>query len=372
MKTLKIMSAALFAVVLSSGAAFAFHDAGVADCAGCHTMHNSQDGMPVDPDNSDNPYLLVAASATDACLTCHAGYGQFAGGLGYGPGGDFYWVTKTWSWSAHGHDFASTGDSHGHNVVSPTYGIDVDATLTEAPGGDFLSSRLGCTSCHDPHGNQSFRILYGSGLPLGSPNGPVYNGGTYPFTEPAPLAKGNSRRTIKDGSGEETDAQHTVYKSGMSEWCANCHNDIHSGNTGNSVHPTGQNLGSGVAAAYNGYQNTDAPVGGDVATSYWGLVPFEAVNVDLTTVDSSNFTQGPTGNDQVACISCHRAHASAFADIARWDMGETFIIESRPRSVADGATVDDLANMYYDYEFVDNQRSLCNKCHVKDANDGEF
>ena len=38
---------------------------------------------------------------------------------------------------------------------------------------------------------------------------------------------------------------------------------------------------------------------------------FEAVNVDLTTADPSNYTQGPTSQDQVMCLTCHRAHATS-------------------------------------------------------------
>jgi len=37
-----------------------------------------------------------------------------------------------------------------------------------------------------------------------------------------------------------------------------------------------------------------------------------------------------------------------------------------------GATQDDIDNMYYNYVFVQNQRSLCNKCHVKDAGDAPY
>jgi len=309
-----------------------------------------------------NAYLLNNGNATDTCLRCHAGYGQFAGGDGYGPGGDFYWVTRTFSWSAHGHTSSSTGDSHGHNVVSPAYGIAQDATLTQAPGGDFLAQYLRCTSCHDPHGNQSFRLLYGS------VEGPKYNGGRYSFTADAPLAVGNSRTTTSD-SGKETDAHHTVYKSGMSEWCANCHTNFHSNNTTNFVHPTGEDLGSDIAAAYNAYISSDQIVGGSATTSYMGLVPFEDVSVDLATVDPANYTAGPTSVDQVMCLSCHRAHASAFGDAGRWDFSETFLIDSHPATTDIDFVQSDVDNKYYEYTFVTNQRSLCNKCHVKDAGD---
>ena len=169
----------------------------------------------------------------------------------------------------------------------------------------------------------------------------------------------------------ETNLAHTVYKNGMSDWCANCHDQFHSPNTTNFVHPTGVDMGSTVAAIYNAYISSDDLTGGDVGTSYMGLVPFEAVNVDFDDpqFDSTDYTQGPTGVDQVMCLSCHRAHASPFNDMARWDMSETFLIDSHPAGLDEGATQNDLDNMYYNYTFVQNQRSLCNKCHAKDYGD---
>jgi hypothetical protein len=325
-------------------------------------MHNSQDGAQVASVPEGNPYLLIDGNSSDVCLRCHAAYGQFLGGEGYGPGGDFYWLTKTYTWSAHGHDYSSPGDSHGHNVVSPAYALTADGTLTDAPGGDFLSERLTCTSCHDPHGNQSFRILYGTAI------GPIYDGIRYDFTEPAPLAKGNSRRTYL-GQGDETNAKHTVYKSGMAEWCSNCHTDFHSPNTNNFVHPTGQNLGSVIAGIYNAYVSSDDPTGGSQLTAYNGLVPFEDVDVNLDTVDPTNYTAGPVGTDQVMCLTCHRAHASPFMDIGRWDFNETFMAESHPAEGDGGLGEFDLTHKWYSYVLSPNQRSLCNKCHVKDLGD---
>ena len=363
-KTLTLAAAVVAVGALSTGA-LAFHDGGVAECAGCHTMHNSQDGAAVTGDGMSHAYLLKAANATDQCLSCHANYGQFRNGEGFGPGGDFYWVTKSWTWESHG-THTSTGDSHGHNVISPARGIAADATLLVAPGGDFDADFLTCTSCHDPHGNQDFRLLYGSAF------GPIYPGaGRYNFDHDAPLAKGNGRRTYQE-DGWETDAPHTVYKSGMGEWCSNCHTDFHTDNTSEYVHPVSVQLTAGIAANYNAYVSTDDITGGNQATSYWGLVPFEDVNADLDTVDPANYTTGPEGNDQVMCLSCHRSHASAFSDIGRWDFAETFIADSHPKTGDTGATADDIARKYYQYTFVQNQRSLCNKCHVKDAGDAPY
>lgn len=364
MKLTRLMTAALLCLVVSASGAFALHSGGVAHCDACHTMHNSQDGALV-TDAGGYEYLLRAANATDTCLSCHANYGQFYGGAGYGPGGDFYWLTKTFTWSAHGSPHESAGDSHGHNVISPANGIVADATLGAAPGGVFDSDFLTCTSCHDPHGNANFRLLYGSTL------GPVYPGGRFSFTADAPLAAGNSRRTYVGGGGNETDAQHTVYKSGVSEWCANCHTNFHSDNTDDFVHDVSADLDD-LAAVYNAYVSTDDQTGGVQATAYWGLVPFEDIDVDLTTVDTGAYTAGPASNDRVMCLSCHRSHASAFPDIGRWDFTEEFIIDSHPQLTDGNATQNDIDNMYYDYTFVTNQRSLCNKCHVKDAGDAPY
>ena len=361
MMRLKIALVASAGLLLGATGALAFHGGGVAECAGCHTMHNSEDGALI-TDAGGHPYLLRAANSTAMCLSCHAAYGQYDGGLGYGPGGDFYWLTKTFSWTAHGSTVTSPGDSHGHNVIYPG-NIAEDATLGTAPGGTFDSSFLTCTSCHDPHGNQNFRILYGSA------QGPIYPGsGRYNFTSDAPIAKGDSRRTYVGGGGNETNSQHTIYKSGMGDWCANCHTNFHSDNTTNFVHPIDENL-NGLADNYNAYNSSDDQTGGVQATAWWGLVPFEAVNVDLNTADVNNYTLGPYANDRVMCVSCHRAHASAFEDVGRWDFGETFIADSHPQLTDTGASAADVANKYYQYTFVLNQRSLCNKCHVKDFGD---
>jgi nitrate reductase cytochrome c-type subunit len=96
------------------------------------------------------------------------------------------------------------------------------------------------------------------------------------------------------------------------------------------------------------------------------------VNVDLGAVDPKNYTQGPTGVDEVMCLTCHRAHASAFPDAGRWDFGETFIADSHPAVGDGGVTGTEVEDSYYEYTFVANQRSLCNKCHVKDAGDAPY
>jgi predicted CXXCH cytochrome family protein len=166
----------------------------------------------------------------------------------------------------------------------------------------------------------------------------------------------------------------------MSEWCESCHSTI-SDNT--NKHPAGASDGllnqtAGTSNTmfynYNRYIET-GDLGGDVSTSYLALVPFEigaaATRTDL--LARSESTEGPDGASNVMCLTCHRAHASAFNNIMRWDSEEELLIDSMPDATQlAGMGVTDPTAPYYGKvigaggDFGEFQRSLCNKCHVND------
>lgn len=322
-------------------------------CDACHTMHNSQDAVLVDANSpTGNAFLLNDETPSDTCLDCHSQYGQNSSdGQTLGPGGDFYWTTRDFSWTdSDGTEFTVEGRECGHNIDAPGFGLKVDDTLTVAPGGTYDSSRMGCNSCHDPHGNTNFRMLYGVGATAAD-----YPGG-YQFSYPAPIAQGNSPQTGLADPGAEKFGQHTAYISGMSEWCANCHEGIHSATTTNTVHPVDISLGSRMSSIYNEYR-TSGDMSGDRATAYLPLVPFEDV---ANTVSS---TSGATASSKVMCLTCHRAHASPFRDAGRWDFDQTYSLLNRPSSEPY------LAQYVNNPLEPTNQRNLCNKCHAMDVND---
>ena len=342
-----IIGVAAAALVLIAAPTLAFHDAGVAHCNGCHTMHNSQDGALVDPDSpGGNPWLLNDATPSDVCLNCHAtrlGAVFATDVLNPDPlkgAGNFIFLLE--DNLNDGHAGASNpilGEAAGHNLDAPGHGLAADTTLTSAPGGTFPGSAMGCTSCHDPHGTDAFRMLYGAGRLVQD---------FYVFTEAAPDAEGLSIHF-----GTESSSNHTAYKGGMSAWCGNCHGDFHDNNT-DLIHPTGSTLGGSIATTYNLYNGTDDITGGVAATAYLAEVPFE----DAANTTSS--TAGPTAGSFVSCVSCHRAHGSSAPDAGRWDFSVTLLHEDGDESGS--------------YEIPDpygsiNQRSLCNKCHKKDEFD---
>jgi predicted CXXCH cytochrome family protein len=372
MRKIRLTVIALSVLGLATLPALAFHDAGVADCSGCHTMHNSQDGVAMNYDDAGGPgtapgtgypHLLLWASATDTCLECHAGDGG-----GYhvwssdvdNPdpvqanrgGGDFVFLEATNINDGHaGASNPIPGYSAGHTVVSPRFGIMPDPVLTTSPGGSYPSTDLACTSCHDPHGNDAFRLLYKDGQVSD------YSSGTIAWNV----------TLIADGipvfGPPESDTHHNAYQYNYSGWCATCHGDFHQGWSSSLIHPTGQPMATRQIQVYNSYRGTTncvanppngGPCGDGTATdAYLHWVPFE----DAANTTAS--TAGPTASSRVVCVSCHRAHATSAPDAGRWDFNVTLLDEDGLES---GSYA--IPNPY-----DANQRSLCNKCHSQDEFD---
>ncbi|MDW7710822.1 MAG: hypothetical protein SCH98_10130 [Deferrisomatales bacterium] len=370
------MALALF-LAFSGSPTRAFHDGGVGACKECHRMNR------LDPEGTvttlepggTRTAILLGSDPSSTCLRCHARSGSAsnvlsADGSSFTPGGDFYWLTRSYSWTVMGREHQSPGRNRGHNVVAAEFGLGEDGVLAEAPGGSYPAASLSCTSCHDPHavttgaegrpaelGQEEapaagFRLLGGVGYA---------RSGSEPFREAAPVARASSP------DWRETDSNHTAYGSGMSEWCANCHPLMLAG----GMHSTGRfaTLDSEMAARYNRYVKT-GDHSGDRSSAYLALVPFEAGTSDTAALDPSS-TAGPEGGrSNVMCLTCHRAHASAFEDIGRWDFSATFLAASHPAEGDVGVRPGEARASYYGRdvaaEFGPDQRSLCNKCHALD------
>jgi hypothetical protein len=429
--SLVIMAAALLTIGLS-GMAYAFHDGGVAYCEGCHTMHNSSGGQrmyraanqasgPQGVVGTTNQYLLQGTDQSSTCLMCHSGAtlssyhvltwplpAAGAAPANYTPGGDFAWLSKAYTWPRG----TSAGQIKGHNVVAADFGLIADTRFTSgAPGGNYPQSALGCQSCHDPHGR--YRIVDASGtvaLPaIGSSVLPIDGSGStgaIPTTDAAvgvyrllggkgyytksagaayafsnavdpPIAVSPSTYNRKE-TGSDT---RVAYGSGMSQWCANCHGGFHNETYPTTLrHPSGQKLTAAVIANYNAYVKS-GDLTGLVGTAYTSLVPFEEGTTDraaLTThaVFDGSQKGGADTNSVVMCLTCHRAHASAWDSSTRWNIKGTFLTEGgiyptiadSPNEAQGRSDAETKAGMYDRPAtvFATYQRSLCNKCHVKD------
>jgi predicted CXXCH cytochrome family protein len=328
------------------GPVLAFHQKGVANCNGCHLTHGEgvEGGMLVGPSADEG--LLIAESASDVCLVCHAeSLGAVLGADPLSPppergGGNFVFLVEDNLNDAAGGAFDPIlGDAAGHNLVAPGHNLTADARYTLAPGGTFPANQLGCTSCHDPHGNASFRMLNGAG--------PVMEN-VFTFANPAPVAAG-----VDINGPPETANHHTAYVSGMTEWCGNCHGRHHQGNSGSAFkHRVDGNFGGSASQRYNEYNGDSDPQGGNQATAYVPAVPFE----DTGATPSS--TTGTGVQSKIMCLSCHRAHATSSPAAGRWDFNVNLLaedgVESRSYAIPDPYGNPD-------------QGPLCNKCHDRSA-----
>lgn len=364
----------------------AFHEGGVGYCEGCHDLYGFQGNNEREAGVRG---MLRGSDPSSACLRCHANNGEDHNilsndGSTFTPGGDFYWLKRTFTYNSYGATKRSAGNRHGHNVVARDYGLNEDPDLALADGGSYPTSAMSCISCHNPHGitkgnkrnemAMSVSGSYGGNPPDGIIAGNYrllggigYNGGSQAgnadFAYDAPVAVANSNDWI------ETDTNHTAYGSGMSEWCSNCHSEFLNSY---SKHPAGNDakLTGEIITNYNSYMKT-GNFSGTQANAYTALVPFELGTSDKSLLNTSSMS-GPEayGKANVMCLTCHRAHASAFEAIGRWDFQATFIADSHPRAGDGGASGNDIINSYYGRdmtaEFGFYQRQLCNKCHVQD------
>lgn len=429
-----MMAAAVLAIGLG-GTANAFHAGGVAECSGCHQMHNAP----------STDFLLIKQDPSSTCLSCHMHPGDTAPSsyhvatadadmpagvppIQRGPGGDFGWVKKTYSWTAHGTPTTESGDSHAHNIISLDYGFAVDGTNATAPGGTYLSANLSCVSCHDMHGEYrraSDGNIYtpkdGKGpivasgstgtIPVAGTTVGVYRllWGLNPTTAgipsypgvPAAVSPGTYNRSevtyqTRVAYGIKTTGGHAAWGA----WCGTCHAGMLGGLSSHN-HPVDQALGSTIGTGTGNYTMYVAT--GDMTGVFGGfqanqgpftsLVPFMLAQTDyatLTTYSSKSAVgglplAGPASGDQVSCLSCHRAHASGWKNMLRWNPDNTFLTEldsagnvtwpgtdvpGDNSGASMGRKKAEIAASYYDRDArvfeTGYQRSLCNKCHAKD------
>jgi Zn-finger protein len=338
-----LLLAAVFAFQALTAHAEGFHRGGVGSCAQCHVMHDAEAGLIAQ--DGTRP-LLLAASATDMCLLCHGPTGVFGLDPQRPPrelgGGNFVFLLENnLNDAADGQVLPIAGEAAGHNIVSLSRGTTAESRWDRAPGGTFPSYALGCTSCHDPHGNASFRMLRGAG--------PV-PGGDAPFLNPAPTADGLD---VSDPATFESAGRHTAYHAGVSAWCANCHGLYHQENSSSLFeHPVDEVLDSGQRQRYNAYNGDLDPQGGSFATAYLPEVPIEGPTTSVTS------TVGAGSTDRFHCLTCHRAHASSAPAAGRWDFRVYRLAED---GVASGSYP--LASPYSGAD----QGQLCRKCHSQSS-----
>ena len=437
-----ILFAAAIAIFGLSTTSVAFHSGGIAECEGCHSMHNSFEGSSNVANRTfaqgTGAYLLKANDQTGACLNCHhaadttpssyhistAGIAQYDSTtpVEMTPGGDFAWLKKTMQ-KQNRTMIYTKGQRHGHNIIASDFGYVADLDLTVAPGGTYPAGNLACSSCHDPHGRYrrfADNTYATTGLPIF--NSGSYNNSANPIAGTAAVGAyrilGGAGYQPKSLTGsyvfttdpmdvvvastynrsEAVDQTGIAYGKNVSEWCANCHSGMLQGSYTSGMagfrHPAGNGakLTADIVTNYNAYVSSGIMTNTNTAKAFSTLAPFATNTNDRLvmkpqavtgTGGNSNHASATTG-DNVTCLSCHRAHATAFESMLRWSSGheEEFLTSADGSGTAIFGKGDGSGNgqsMYYSATqmqaayygrpatyFGPYARSYCNKCHAKD------
>lgn len=322
-------------------------------CGDCHTMHNSQDGTEMASTGAFGSAGVPGTAANGAllrygCIGCHTGTNSAASTVpfvlgtsaAYGTdtlaGGSFFWVLN-------GSVDASSQNATGHNVITLP-GVTSDIA---APGGGVTampSDTLTCAGTTGCHGNQGVADEFGSiagghhgdgGTLLADTTKTLTSGSTTDMSDAFRMLAGIIG--IEDDDWEYTNSptDHNQYygvdrttevtaPGSISELCANCHGDFHSGvgmigESGMSSpwmrHPTDFDMANvGLE-----YQYFNGSAGGANATAAYSTETPLASNVMTAVIDTVNVGTG-NANDTaiVTCLSCHRAHGSPYDDLLRW------------------------------------------------------
>jgi predicted CXXCH cytochrome family protein len=243
-------------------------------CANCHTMHNSQNGA----DENGTSNGLAQLLKFNGCIGCHATSNNLATGISgsapYAPQ-----VGSAAVLNNAGGYFADVADANQHNVTDLT-ALGADGALTTSPGGAFAQADLTCVACH------------------GGANGGHH---TYAArnTAHAGTASSNSYRMLWTATGVG------VQGTGSATY----------GQSGSTSYGDAESMNAYCAECHGGFHGSNQTSGGE-----WIRHPTD-VSASITGVaydGSASLTIPTSATNDVLCISCHRPHGSANADLLRF------------------------------------------------------
>lgn len=286
-KTDKVVILYLFSVIFMTAFLFSgnWHSSETLVCSDCHTIHNSQNGLPMryDGQYEPSPRLLRHANSLSLCLYCHDGGN---------PNAPDVIMPVAYTADPSGGYFENSGSS------SSEKGHNLNSSVSGTPPGGADSLILTCSSCHDPHGTPNYRNL------LENTPGTGNSGNVSVAVVQDVMPDGFNPSSVYIPGN-------VLYKSGMSAWCNDCHQDFHGksgreeGNTEPWLrHPQDEQIFGAYGADY----------------SHWSGAISNRVEVESPEDDFI-----PSADDEVFCLSCHKAHGSDFGSSLIYADGVTKI-----------------------------------------------
>jgi predicted CXXCH cytochrome family protein len=275
-------------------------------CAGCHRAHTAR-----------GQFLLAATDTVAMCLACHGATGAGAttnvtdgvrAGTSLGlRGGGFTNATMDTSWTATALVPALSRPVTSSHMVDGTTQVTMWGNGALGTAGVGPSVTLGCTSCHNPHGNGTYRIL--RPIPTGS-------GATAAVTVADGQTLGYTvTSSVNRYFGQDYGYWPWIYD--LDLWCAQCHTRYDA----NNASPDGLG-GPGhvptVDSTYKFRHMTRFENWSNCAVCHAGAGTGPAP--DPFGVGATGFAMEPT------CQACHVVHGSAaqmgtFSGAVEWPDG---------------------------------------------------
>lgn len=271
-----------------------YHYGNTLNCSDCHASHASlthnQTGAPLNWSPTPASHLTKGETVTKMCLACHDNQPGIPDVLGV----DVNNPTERYDGSERAAgQFSDTNSDNwkGHNL--PGQG-------TQGPGE--------CTACHDPHGNNNYRNLRALD---GSQDGPVA------FVDPMATGLDRYKRS------------NIGYAKNIGDkLCVRCHEFGASSNT----------VATGGVGRFHRHPSSDqtmiitiADAGGRDGGQHWvnGIgsgfnvegVPVPRVPFAVNSATNFKTATTVTADNEVFCLSCHKAHGSVHSFGMIWPYG---------------------------------------------------
>lgn len=319
-------------------------------CQECHVMHFSQahdygDSSGFATLGPTGPYeKLLRNEVNDLCLTCHNDQLTIADVL---DSNSKTTVTVRQA-GALSRGTEGAGVPTGHTLDS------TEAAPNSDPGTGWSNpDGFSCVDCHDPHGEVggAVDVFSINGIEEDYPDLGVYRNlatnigtaGTYVNVSYAVGTRDPNRDVFERTAPRSYNVTDVDFnepvpdRSGMSEWCKQCHPNFH-GNKG------GPEVGGAIGTEWLRHPSADANIGAQGGT-HSSLSLYSSYTNKVKVMDPSGTWDGSSSEVTPFCLSCHKAHGNQNAFGLVYMSGEGDVTEEGD----DGTTV----------------TALCHQCHVQ-------
>ena len=301
-----------------------YHNGGTLLCYDCHAMHYSQqhdvsgaagEGIP-SLGGGPTGKLLRRATSTQLCLACHDGQVGIpdvmkgdTNGLGDNRAAGFF------------SEDPGTSTYRGHNLATTDSISPCDRCHNMHGGGPPATGALRCIECHNPHGNGAYRNIQRRAH-SSPPNQPK----AIALSDATGLNKYDQRNIGYSAppGGDNTWREVTYLCSGNA--LGGCHGGFAS---------TASGLNTGNTSPFHRHPGTNSQesvyfpldrTGAHTDPAHWVTGTgngFSIARVSFVVRGATNYSQAivVAENNEVFCLSCHKAHGSGNAFSLRWDYG---------------------------------------------------